>query len=315
MIKEITRNTRYHRNSNTKQLKTKTSISLYTMPNMYSPHHTSRNTKPSSTSPKKLTTINTSISKAIKPTHISNQTSLLSTKDTLPHQRKHHFIKRTIHPKSTKVSPVKTAKPLKHKSKTKNNVLLFDPINKYDNMLLLKQIHEKINIPNQKQFNEKNIISLNYAKRIRSLSNHLSMVNNELSFIKEQNVTMEKESKLKKLDTKAWQIENGFMQYEVNKLKKEITVMQNEVFRLNKEKIILINNAESEEYIMKDMKKEIKWYKENINEMENDLKNMKSAFLLMHKQIKQMKFELTKHKIQNDTIGEELLYLLSKYGK
>lgn len=53
MIKEITRNTRYHRNSNTKQLKTKTSISLYTMPNMYSPHHTSRNTKPSSTSDRK----------------------------------------------------------------------------------------------------------------------------------------------------------------------------------------------------------------------------------------------------------------------
>jgi cob(I)alamin adenosyltransferase len=126
---------------------------------------------------------------------------------------------------------------------------------------------------------------------------------------------MEKESKLKKLDTKAWQIENGFMQYEVNKLKKEINVMQNEVFRLNKEKIIFKNNAESEEYIMKDMKKEIKWYKENINEMENDLKNMKSAFLLMDKQIKQTKFELTKHKRQNDAIGEELLYLLSKYGK
>ena len=314
MIKELTRNTQYHRNSNSKQLKSKTSISLHTMPNMYSPHHTSRNTKPSSTSPKKLTTlVNTSISKTIKQTHISNQTSLLSTKDTLPHQRKHHFIKRTIHPKSTKASPIKTAKPSKHNNKS--NLLLFDPINKYDNMLLLKQIHEKINIPNQKQFNEKNIMSLNYAKRIRSLSNHLSLINNELSFIKEHNVTMERESKLKKLDTKASQIENGFMQYEVNKLRNEINVMQKEVFWLNKERIILLNNAESEEYIVKDMKKEIKWYKENINEMENDLKNMKSAFLIMHKQTKQMKLELTKHKIQNDAIGEELLYLLNKYTK
>ena len=105
------------------------------------------------------------------------------------------------------------------------------------------------------------------------------------------------------------------MQYEVNKLRNEINVMQKEVFWLNKERIILLNNAESEEYIVKDMKKEIKWYKENINEMENDLKNMKSAFLIMHKQTTQMKLELTKHKIQNDAIGEELLYLLNKYTK
>ena len=141
------------------------------------------------------------------------------------------------------------------------------------------------------------------------------MVNNELSFIKENNVTMERESKLKKLDTKAWRIENEFMHNEVNKLRKEIDVMQKEVFKLQKEKIILINNAESEEYLMKDMKREIKWYKENINEMQNDLKNMKSAFIIMYKQIKQMKLELTKHKIQNDAIGEELLYLLKKYEK
>ena len=50
MIKEITRNIKHHPKSSSKQLETKTPISLYTMPTMYSPHHTSRNTKPSSTS-------------------------------------------------------------------------------------------------------------------------------------------------------------------------------------------------------------------------------------------------------------------------
>lgn len=203
-------------------------------------------------------------------------------------------------------------------SKKHNNINLTDIHRSFTNssnvdIATRKEFYNTIRthffVPIKREYKMKSKNENQIQKKVNNLSNNVSTLNDQLEQSHFTSRTYSIQSRRIAFDMEKTLLENQYLNDEIEKTTKQIQQLREDINKYQKSKILNENEYENAVNEIDELKSSVKKMKVNIDEINSDIKNMKSARFLILKKIDEVNIKL-KQKGKTNQLNSQINGLL-----